>query len=186
MRRVRRHGYHPGGRSLFKGDSPQSRPQASRTKSSPTRSKVLPLRHGAGPHTPCKLAGTKEAKPPRAERVTAQRLQALLHLRLTQRVKGWTTMQAACNRTTRMHPFDFDASSMEAQAHTSRNRRAGYYVRKTAPPLAPVPRLLGYGTGADSRRPCAWPNGANQAHRSRVSQPREKASRSIWPKVDRQ
>jgi hypothetical protein len=36
----------PGGRSLFKGDSPHSRPQASLTKSSPTRSKVLPLRHG--------------------------------------------------------------------------------------------------------------------------------------------
>jgi hypothetical protein len=56
-------------------------------------------------------------------------------------------MQAACSRTTRMHPFDFDASSMESQAHTSCNRRAGYYVRKTAPPLALVPRLLDCGTG---------------------------------------
>jgi hypothetical protein len=27
-----------------------------------------------------------------------------------------------------MHPFDFDASSMAAQAHTSCNRRAGYYA----------------------------------------------------------
>jgi hypothetical protein len=35
-----------GGRPLFKGDSPYLRPQASQTKSSPTRSKVLPLRHG--------------------------------------------------------------------------------------------------------------------------------------------
>jgi hypothetical protein len=33
-----------------------------------------PYDTGAGSHTPCKLAGTKEAKPPRAERVTAQRL----------------------------------------------------------------------------------------------------------------
>jgi hypothetical protein len=56
-------------------------------------------------------------------------------------------MQAACNRTKGAHPFDFDASSMKAQAHTSCNRRAGYYVRETAPPLAPVPRLLDYGTG---------------------------------------
>jgi hypothetical protein len=54
-------------------------------------------------------------------------------------------MQVACNRTTGMHPFDFDASNMESQAHTSCNRRAGYYVRKTAPPLAPVPRLLDRG-----------------------------------------
>jgi hypothetical protein len=50
-------------------------------------------------------------------------------------------MQVACNRTTETHPFDFDASSMEAPAHTSCNRRAGYYVQKTAPPLAPMPRL---------------------------------------------
>ena len=60
-------------------------------------------------------------------------------------------MQAACNRTTGMHPFDFDASSMESQAHTSCNRRASYCVRKTAPPLAPVPRLLDCGTGAMTR-----------------------------------
>jgi hypothetical protein len=37
---------------------------------------------------------------------------------------------------------------MGAQAHTSCNRRAGYYVRETAPPLVPVPRLLDCGTGA--------------------------------------
>jgi hypothetical protein len=58
-------------------------------------------------------------------------------------------MQAVCNRTKGAHPFDFDASSMEA--HTSCNRRTGYYVRETAPPLAPVPRLLDCGTGAATR-----------------------------------
>jgi hypothetical protein len=57
-------------------------------------------------------------------------------------------MQVACNRTKRAHPSDFAVSSMEAQAHTSCNRRAGYYVRETAPPLAPVPHLLDCGTGA--------------------------------------
>jgi hypothetical protein len=60
-------------------------------------------------------------------------------------------MQAACNRTKGAHPFDFDASSMEAQAYTSCNRRAGYYVRETAPPLVPVPRLLDCGTSATTR-----------------------------------
>jgi hypothetical protein len=60
-------------------------------------------------------------------------------------------MQAACNRTKGAHPFDFDASSMEAQAHTSCNRRAGYYVRETAPPLAPVPHLPDCETGATTR-----------------------------------
>jgi hypothetical protein len=60
-------------------------------------------------------------------------------------------MQAACNRTKGAHPFDFDASSMEAQAHTSCNRRAGYYVQETAPPLVPLPRLLDSGTGTVTR-----------------------------------
>jgi hypothetical protein len=60
-------------------------------------------------------------------------------------------MQAACNRTKGKHPFDSDASSMGAQAHTSCNRRAGYYVREAAPPLAPVPRLLYCGTSAATR-----------------------------------
>jgi hypothetical protein len=66
-------------------------------------------------------------------------------------VKKRTAMQAACNRTRRAHPFDFAASSMEAQAHTSCNRRAGYHVRETAPPLTPVPRLLDSETGAATR-----------------------------------
>jgi hypothetical protein len=48
-------------------------------------------------------------------------------------------------------PFQFDASSMEAQAHTSCNRHADYYVRKTAPPLTPMSRLLDCGTDAATR-----------------------------------
>jgi hypothetical protein len=106
---------------------------------------------GLGPTRHASWPGTEEAKPPRAERVTTQRLQALLHLRLNQRVKGRTAMQAACNYTTGTHPFDFAASSVAAQAHTSCDRRAGYYMRKTAPPLTPMPRLLDCGTGSATR-----------------------------------
>jgi hypothetical protein len=40
---------------------------------------------------------------------------------------------------------------MEAQAHASCNRRTGYYVRATAPPLAPLPRLLDCGTSTATR-----------------------------------
>jgi hypothetical protein len=46
------------------------------------------------------------------------------------------------------HPFDFDASSMEAQAHTSCNQFAGCYVQETAPPL---PCLLDCGTSTAAR-----------------------------------
>jgi hypothetical protein len=91
---------------------------------------------------------TEGAKPPRVERTTAQWLQALLHFRPDQRVKGRTAMQAACNSTKGAYPFDTDASSMGAQAHTSCNRHAGYYVREAAPPLVPVSRLLDCGTSA--------------------------------------
>jgi hypothetical protein len=84
-------------------------------------------------------------------RATARRLRAFLHFRPDQLVKGQTAMQATCNRTKGAHPFNFDASSVEAQTHTSCNWRAGYYVRETAPPLAPVPRLLDCGTSAATR-----------------------------------
>jgi hypothetical protein len=57
-------------------------------------------------------------------------------------------MQVACNRITVVHPSGFIAPSTEAEAHTSCNRRVGYYVQETAPPLAPMPRLLDCGTGA--------------------------------------
>jgi hypothetical protein len=103
-----------------------------------------PTRHARWPRT-------EEAKPPRAKRVTAQRLQAFLHFRLDQRVKSRTAMQAACHCTKGTHPFDFDESSLEVQAHTSCNRHAGYYVQETTPPLTPVPRLLDCETGVATR-----------------------------------
>jgi hypothetical protein len=137
-----------GGRRPFKGDSPHLRPQPPRTGSSPTRSKVPPTTRGLGPTCHASWPRTEGAKPLRVERTTAQRLQALLHFHPDQRVKGWTAIQAACNCTEGAHPFDFDASSMGAQAYTSCNRRAGYYVQEIAPPPAPVPRLLDCGTGA--------------------------------------
>jgi hypothetical protein len=98
-----------------------------------------PYDTGAGSHAYASWSRAEEVKPSRAVCATAQRLQAFLHFRPDQRVKGRTAMQAACNRTKGAHPFDFDASSMEAQAHTSCNRRAGCYVQETAPPLAPLP-----------------------------------------------
>jgi hypothetical protein len=111
-----------------------------------------PYDTGAGSHTTCKLAWDRSSQTAaRTEYVTAQWLQALLHLRLNQRVKGRTAMQVACNCATGMHPFDFDASSMEAQAHTSCNWSDSYYVRIIAPPLTPMPRLLDCGTGATTR-----------------------------------
>jgi hypothetical protein len=102
------------------------------------------MRHASWPRA-------EEAKPPRAVRATAQRLQAFLHFRPDQRVKGRAAMQAACNRAKWVHPFNSNAPGMEAQAHTSCNRCAGCYVRATAPPLAPLPCLLDCGTSTATR-----------------------------------
>jgi hypothetical protein len=111
-----------------------------------------PYDTGAGSHASCKLArGRRSQTAARAVHATAQRLRAILHFRPDQRVKGRTAMQAACNHTKGAHLFDFDASSMEAQAHTSYNRHADCYVQETAPPLAPLPRLLDCGTSTATR-----------------------------------
>jgi hypothetical protein len=109
------------------------------------------MTRGLGPTRHASWPRAEEAKSPRAVRTTAQRLRASLHFCPDQRVKGRTTMQAACNRTKGAHPFNSDASNMETQAHTSCNRRAGCYVQETAPPLAPLPCLLDCGTSTATR-----------------------------------
>jgi hypothetical protein len=140
-----------GGQPPFKGDSPHLCPQPSRTESSPTRSKILPHDTGAGSHASCKLAQDRRSQTAARGAHNCPAVTRTPPLSPDQRVKGRTAMQAACNRTKGAHPFDSDASNMGAQAHTSCNWRAGYYVRETAPPLAPVPCLLDCGTGAASR-----------------------------------
>jgi hypothetical protein len=91
------------------------------------------MTRGLGPTRHASWPRIEEAEPPRAERTTAQRLQAFLHYRPDQRVKGRTAMQAACNRTKGAHPFDFDCTATRAS---------------TSPP-----RLQN--RCRDSRRPCA-------------------------------
>jgi hypothetical protein len=110
-----------------------------------------PYDTGLGPTRHAGWRRGDRAKPPPTVRTTAQRLRAFLHSRPGQRVKERAVMQAACNRTQGTHPFDSDTCSMEAQAHTSCNRRASYYVQETAPPLAPVPHLLDCGTCTATR-----------------------------------
>jgi hypothetical protein len=110
-----------------------------------------PYDTGAGSHTSCKLARNKRSQtvargacnrpavtstPPSSPKPTVER---------ADRHAGGVQPHH------RDAPFDFDASSMEAQAHTSCNRRAGYYVRKTASPLTPMSRLLDCRTSAATR-----------------------------------
>jgi hypothetical protein len=77
--------------------------------------------------------------------------------------------------------------SVKAQARMSCNRCNGYCVQgnRTAT-RANVASSRLWNQCHDSRQPCAWPNSANRAQRSRVGQPRGEARRSLWPKVGRQ
>jgi hypothetical protein len=140
-----------GGRPFLKATLPTcvlSRRRLSLHQHAPRSS---PYDTGAGSHTSCKLAQDRRSQtatrgarncpavtsaPPLSPRPAGERAD--------RHAGGMQSHQGA-------HPFDFDASSMEAQAHTSCNRRAGYFVRETALPLVPVSRLLDCGTGAATR-----------------------------------
>jgi hypothetical protein len=154
-----------GGHPPFKADSPCLRPQPSRAESSPTRSKVLPLRRGGlGPTRHASRLRAEEAKPPCVVRTTAQRLQATLHFCPDQRAKGRAAMQAACNRAEWAHFSD----SQHAQ-HGGPDPRVMQPARRmlracnsTATRATTVPPRL-RSQYRDSRRPSAQPSSASLA-----------------------
>jgi hypothetical protein len=127
-----------GGHPSFKGNSPHLRPQPSRAESSPTCSKVPPYDTGAGSHASCKMAQGRRSQTAARGACNCPAVTSIPPLLPDQRVKGRAAMQSACKRAKWAHPFDSNAPGMEAQAHTSCNRRAGCYVQATAPPLAPL------------------------------------------------
>jgi hypothetical protein len=141
-----------GGHPPFKGDSPYLSPQPSWAESSPTRSKVLPLRRGGWvPHV--MQAGPEQKKPNR--RARCMQLPSGYKWPSTFAQTSERKGRQPCRRhatvpSGRTSPTS-NAPSMEAQAHASCNRRAGCCVRATAPPPAPLPRLLDCGTNTATR-----------------------------------
>jgi hypothetical protein len=96
-----------GGHPPFKGDSPYLRPQPSRAESSPTRSKVLPLRRGGWvPHV--MQAGLEQKKPNRRARCVQppSGYKRLSTFAQTNGRKGRAAMQATCNRAKWAHFSD--------------------------------------------------------------------------------
>jgi hypothetical protein len=126
-----------------------------------------PTARGLGPTCHANWSRAEEAKPPRAVHATAQRLQAFLHFCPDQRVKGWTAVQAACNRAKWARPYDFQ-----------RTRHGGPGPRVMQPArwllrasnctatrtTTMLPRLRNQ--YRDSRQPCVRPNSASLARRS--------------------
>jgi hypothetical protein len=157
-----------GGHPPFKGDSPYLRPQPSRAESSPTRSKVLPLRRG-GRVPRVMQAGPGQKKPNRRARCM-QLPSGYKHsstFRLDQRVKGRTAMHSARNHAKWVHPFDFQRTQhggpgprvMQPARQLLRASNCTATRTTTTPP-----RLRNQ--YRDSRQPCVRPNSASQARRS--------------------
>jgi hypothetical protein len=141
-----------GGHPPFKGDSPYSRPQPSWAESSPTRSKVLPLRRGGWvPHV--MQTGPEQKKPNRRTRCVQppSGYERSSTFAQTSRRKGGQPCRWHATAPSGRAPPTSDAPSMGAHAHASRNRRTGCNLRATAPPLAPLPRLLDCGTSTATR-----------------------------------
>jgi hypothetical protein len=152
----------------FKGDSPYLRLQPSWAESSPTRSKVLPLRRGGWvPRVMQSWPRAEEAKPPRTVHATAQRLRAFLHFGPGQRAKGRAAMQAACNRAKWVRPSDFQRTQhggprprvMQPARRSLRASNCTATHTTTTPP-----RLQNQ--YCDLRQPCVRPSSASQARRS--------------------
>jgi hypothetical protein len=141
-----------GGHPPFKGDSPYLCPQPSWAESSPTRSKVLPLRRGGWvPHV--MQTGPEQKKPNRHARCMQppSGYERSSTFAQTSGRKGGQPCRRHATAPSGCAPPTSNAPSMGAHAHTSRNRRAGCNVRATAPQLAPLPRLLDCGTSTATR-----------------------------------
>jgi hypothetical protein len=140
------------GHPPFKGDSPYLRPQPSWAESSPTRSKVLPLRRGGWvPHV--MQAGLEQKKPNRRARCVQppsgyKRLSTFAQT--SGRKGGQPCRRHATAPSGRASPTP-NTPGMEAQTHASCNRRAECFVQATAPPPAPPPRLLDCGINTVTR-----------------------------------
>jgi hypothetical protein len=190
MRGVRRHVHRPGDRPLFKGGSPHSHPKRREQSLHRRAPGSSPYDTGAGSHTPGKLTRNGRSQtvargacnrpavtstPPSSPKPAVER---------ADRHAGGVQSHPGC-APFRLHRIRW--VSVKARAHMSCNRRNGYCVQgnRTATRASAASSRL-RNQYRDSRQPCAWPNSANQAQRSQVSQPWEEARRLIWPKVDRQ
>jgi hypothetical protein len=109
------------------------------------------MARGLGPTPHASRLRAEEAKPPCAVRTTAQRLQATLHFCPDQRVKGGQPCRRHATAPSGRTSPTPNTPGMGAQAHASCNRRVECFVHATAPPLAPLPRLLDYGTSTATR-----------------------------------
>jgi hypothetical protein len=103
-----------------------------------------PMTRGLGPTRHASWPGAEEAKPPSGYK----RLSTFAQ---TSGRKGGQPCRRHATAPSGHTSLTPNTPSMEAQAHASCNRRAGCFEHATAPPLAPLPRLLDCGTNTATR-----------------------------------
>jgi hypothetical protein len=111
-----------------------------------------PYGAGAGSHTSCKAVPGQKKPNRRAQcmQPPSGYKQFSTFAQTSGRKGGQPCRRHATTPSGRTSPTS-NVPSMEAHAHASCNRRAGRYVQATAPPLAPLPRLLDCGTSTMTR-----------------------------------
>jgi hypothetical protein len=146
-RGVRRHGHCPGIDPFLKAALPTrilKRHGQSLHRRAPGSS---PYDTGAGSHTSCKL--TRNGRSQTAARGACNRPAVISTPPSSPKPAVERADRHAGGMPLRLRRIR--RTSMEAQAHMSCNRRAGYYVQETTPPLAPMSRLLDCGTSVATR-----------------------------------
>jgi hypothetical protein len=157
-----------GGHPPFKGDSPYLRPQPSRAESSPTRSKVLPLRRGGW--VPRVMQASPEQKKPNRHARCMQPLSGYRRpstFAQTNGQKGGQPCRRHANRAKWAHFSDFQHAQhggpgprvMQPARRVLRASDCTATRATTAPP-----RLRNQ--CRDSRRPSTRPSSASLARRS--------------------
>jgi hypothetical protein len=147
-----------GGHHPFKGDSPYLRPQPSWAESSPTPSKVLPLRRGGW--VPRVMQAGPEQKKPNRRAWCMQPPSGYEHSSAFAQTSGRKGGQPCGRHATAPSgraPPTSNAPSMGAHAHASST-------------LAPLPRLLDYGTSTATRGNPAYDPAVSARHDGQYGQ----------------
>jgi hypothetical protein len=147
-----------GGHHPFKGDSPYLRPQPSWAESSPTPSKVPPLRRGGW--VPRVMQAGPEQKKPNRRAWCMQPPSGYEHSSAFAQTSGRKGGQPCGRHATAPSgraPPTSNAPSMGAHAHASST-------------LAPLPRLLDYGTSTATRGNPAYDPAVSARHDGQYGQ----------------
>jgi hypothetical protein len=157
------HGYCPGSRSLFKGRSPHSHPEASWAKSPRRAPGFPPYDTRARPHMSYSLTRRTKKANHHARSVQLPRSYAPLHFQGNQRSGRRTAAQGACNRPAVKRPFIFAVTNGKKGEPPCKKRATA--PRLCAPSASLQPAVQHGGPGPHVMQLARRLLGAEKSHR---------------------